>query len=413
MNKILKGQLLIIALVALALGSCQRKPLYLRVSQGQVDVVIYDVRLDLLWGTDWQTAWQYDWDENLYGPIGYTKPDMVKATIYNLRTAAPDTTRVNSWFRVFPAHGGRISLNTGACYDMLFFNAGTEYILLDEAPDYAYYQASTRHTDTPPSIAADTPGLKKEGSGYVGYKQPDELFGTFLHGLLVSDDPLDYEHIIDPETGQMTHIFHIQATLTPHTFIYLVQVMIINNEDDQGYIISARRTRADGETQRVGAGEMLLTNMASGVELFSRKTFHSPATLIIDADHIRPIQHRNLRLPDGTTREGDIFATRLLTWGLPDMDPQVEWERVKAGQTPTPQALTNQMVVKFYLRSGRYHPQSFDLTDQLLHHPAGGVLTIVMDASTIPPGELEPTENGGTFSATVEGWNEINADLAI
>ena len=73
-------------LVALLLTSlftgCERKDLYLA-QRGtlSIDVSVYDIQLDMMWGADWQTKWQYLWDESLFGPIGYTEPSGVRANV--------------------------------------------------------------------------------------------------------------------------------------------------------------------------------------------------------------------------------------------------------------------------------------------------------------------------------------------
>lgn len=407
---------LLAALCLLLLASCERKPLYLRVEQAQVDVVIYDVQLDLLWGTDWMQQWQYDWDETAYGPLGYTRPGDVKASIYSLDAGAEGKPRKNCYVRVFPAKGGRVSLATGAWYDMLFYNAGTEYTLFDQAADYAYYHASTRRTDIAPSIPHTDGDTREDGepAEYEGYKQPDELFGTFLNQLQVSEDPADYETFFDDETGQTTYLYHIKATLWPHTFIYLVQVLVVNNTDDKGDIVSVRRTRQSGQTIRAAAKDLTLTGVASGVSLFDRINFQSTAAITADEDHVRPLQHKMLRLPDGTQTEGDVFATRLLTWGLPTIDPLAEWDRVKAGTSNTHYGEPNKLAVRFYLRNGKLYNVLYDVSEQMRRRPAGGVITVVLDASKIDPGELDPIDpNGGGFDAEVGGWNEINADITI
>lgn len=57
------------ALLAIAtLSSCERKPLYLQAT-GQIDVEVgvYDIELQYIWGTEWVTEWQYEWDEAEYG----------------------------------------------------------------------------------------------------------------------------------------------------------------------------------------------------------------------------------------------------------------------------------------------------------------------------------------------------------
>ena len=108
-------------------SSCERKPLYLA-QHGtlSIDVSVYDIRLDLLWGMDWNTEWQYYWDESLFGPVGYSEPTGVRANVYTINEAKQ---RFNYTTRNLPKTGGRVSLTTRQAYDMVFYNNDTEYIL--------------------------------------------------------------------------------------------------------------------------------------------------------------------------------------------------------------------------------------------------------------------------------------------
>ena len=103
------------------LTSCERKELYLRVDTTDISVEIYDIRLDLLWGVDWETEWQYSWSESSanFGTIGYTKPELIKGTIYNVDPYSGK--RYSSFFRIFDSNGGRVSLTAGSTYDMMFY----------------------------------------------------------------------------------------------------------------------------------------------------------------------------------------------------------------------------------------------------------------------------------------------------
>ena len=108
--------------VALLLTSiitgCQRKDLYLA-QRGtlNIDVSVYDIQLDLLWGLDWKTEWQYLWDESLYGPIGYTEPTGIRANVYTLDET---NQRFRYTTRNLPKTGGKVSLTTRQSYDMVF-----------------------------------------------------------------------------------------------------------------------------------------------------------------------------------------------------------------------------------------------------------------------------------------------------
>ena len=374
----------------LSMVACERKPLYLRApGNGSVDVSVYDVKLDLLWGFDWETQWQYEWDSTLWGPIGYTTPDIVRAFVYGLDHEA--ISRQNCFTRNFAVSGGRVSLESASWYDMLFFNGGTSWIQFDQATDYSYYNASTRA-----SSRTSYSDRRKEISVYPDYNQPDELFGTFLQKLYVSDDPDDYE-ITQEADGTTVYIYHIDACLRPYTFIYLIQVMLLNNYDEKGMRVK-------------GCQGMSLDGVSQGVELYSRCTYDEEAS--VTADDVKPIQpKRALRLPNGQTVEGDIFASRLLSWGLPGIVPLDHITR--SVQTD----YENHVGMGLVLRNGRTYNISSDITEQMQQHPTGGVITVVYDASEVPDSIInaDPTsQGGGGFNANVEDWsNEQNAEINI
>lgn len=375
-------------LVALLLTSlftgCERKDLYLA-QRGtlSIDVSVYDIQLDMMWGADWQTKWQYLWDESLFGPVGYTEPSGVRANVYTINQI---NQRIKYTTRNLPKNGGRVSLTTNSTYDMVFYNNDTEYILFatDESNDY--YYATTRSNARAPYTRS-----------YTHYNQPDQLFGTFLQNLYVTDDPDDYE-IVKNDDGSILYVFDVNASLTPYTYIYLCQVMILNNKDDKGLRIN-------------GAEGLTIGGLAGGVDLFTRTT-DSTHIVAITQEDIKPLQEdRDLILPDGTAVNGDIFAARIMTWGLPGIDPL---ERLRT-RNPVLSKDSTGMAIGLKLRNGSVYSIEKDITDQIKQYPAGGVVTVVIDAAEIPDsiigGKPKP---GGGFDASVEDWeNEIESDIII
>lgn len=380
-------KLLLALLIVVSMSSCERKPLYLQsTSQVAVEAAVYKIELEFLWGTHWQTEWQYDWDEVAYGPLGYTEPRGVRAVIYGLNK---DMVRDNYFTQNFSSSGERVTLLGGNWYDMLFYNNGTNYILFDTDDNHQYYHATTRKSMRPnkkPSVATRE---------YTDMNQPDELFGTFMEKNEVSLNPEDYDLEYD-EDGNPVYVYTLNAYLYPHTMIYLVQVMLINNTNDQGEKIVK------------GAKNLFLTGLASGVDLFTR--VNSNDCISITTDDIKPLQtDRTLRLPDGSTRQGDIMATRMLTWGLPGIDPL-------AGQRRSETAMSDSCYVGIGLtmsNDAEYHI-SGNITEQLGKRPSGGVITIVIDAATLPEPPKPGEGSGGGFDAEVDDWdNNINADIII
>lgn len=363
---------------------CERKDLYLA-QRGtlKVDVSVYDIRLDLLWGIDWKTDWQYLWDESVYGPVGYTEPSGVRANIYTIDDADQ---RNRYTTRNLSKDGGRVNLTTLQTYDLVFYNNDTEYILFstDDANDYFY--ATTRSN----TKAAYT-------RSYDHYNQPDQLFGTFLDDLYVTDDPDEYEIEYD-EDGTLYYVYNVKAALSPYTFIYLYQVMLLNNTDDAGKRIT-------------GCEGISIDGMAGGVDLFTRVTDSTHLVTITQDDTKPMLTDRDLRLPDGTETVGDIFAARVMTWGIPGVDP-MELRGLRTSAYPKDSV---GMGIGLIMRNGTVYPMQCNITEQIKQRPTGGVITIVIDAAEIPDSIIgNKPKPGGGFDASVDNWeNEINADITI
>ena len=382
--------------------SCERKELYLRVDTTDISVEIYDIRLDLLWGVDWETEWQYSWSESSanFGTIGYTKPELIKGTIYNVDPYSGK--RYSSFFRIFDSNGGRVSLTAGSTYDMMFYNFGTEYTSFYQSEDYETYTASTRISSQASWIRtraeseqSDMPDTTKS---YIDYNQPDELFGALVTDLHINEDPSTYEKEYDID-GNITYIYKVDAALRPYSFIYMYQIVILNNADEKGDRVK-------------GAKGLTVTGLAQGVEMFSRKTFNN--TISISTEDVKPLQnHDNVRLENGETVENaDILAARIITWGLPGIVPI---ETTKAG-TKAVELDKNFIGIGLTLRNGYTHTVTLDITEEMHNKPAGGVITIYYDANNIPQEAIDQKQQttGGGFNASVEDWaNEINAEITI
>ena len=176
--------------------------------------------------------------------------------------------------------------------------------------------------------------------------------------------------------------------------------MILNNNfDGKGNYIT-------------GAKGITVTGLSQGVDLFTRRTFNN--TISISTDDVKPLQnHDDVRLEDGTAVENaDILATRILTWGLPGIVPI---ETTKAG-TKAVELDKNYIGVGLTLRNGYTYTVTQDITEQMHNKPAGGVITIYIDAADIPQDVIDqrPQSTGGGFNANVEDWqNEYNAEVTI
>lgn len=398
MKSIWKSKILILVLtILMTFTSCYRKDLYLRVDQTQITVDITDIRLNLLWGIDWETKWFYDWDESDLGIIGYSMPELIKGTIYNVDTR--DHRRFSSFFKIFDPRGGRVSLTAGSTYDMMFYNFGTEYTLFYQSENYKTLTASTRMSSQSSWIRTRAESESSEMSdtirSYTNYNQPDELFGTLVTDITVNEDPTLYDKEVDEE-GNMTYVYRINASLKPYSFIYLYQVVILNNQDTIGRRIT-------------GSRGITVTGLAQGVEMFSRKTFSN--TISITTDDVKPMQNLRLTL-DGQEKDADVLTTRILTWGLPGINPL---EITRSGNRAI-DLDKNFIGISFSLRNGYGYSVTLDITEEMHQNPTGGIITVYVDAGQIPDEIINKQQQstGGGFNASVQDWaNEFNAEVTI
>ncbi len=400
-KKATKVQIILGLAIAIMFGmtSCERKDLFLRVDRTQITVEISDIQLSVLWGIDWETEWKYDWNESAvsFGTIGYTKPELIKGTIYNVDTY--NHKRFSSFFKIFGAEGGRVSLTAGSTYDMMFYNFGTEYTSFYQSEDYETYTASTRMSSQSSWIRtraeSESSEMPDTTKTYIDYNQPDELFGSLITDLTINEDPSSYEKEYDAD-GNITYIYRINAPLRPYSFIYLYQIIVLNNADEKGDRI-------------IGSKGLTVTGLSQGVEMFSRKTFNN--TISISTEDVKPMQNHDIVL-NGQNTNVDIMAARILTWGLPGINPL---ENTKAG-TKAVEIDQNFIGIGLTLRNGYTYTVTRDITEQMHQKPTGGVITIYIDANEIPAEELEKKQQttGGGFNASVEDWaNEINAEVTI
>lgn len=397
-NKTVKMQMVIYLLlfVVSTFTSCTRKDLFLRIDQSEIRININDIRLDMLWGEDWRSQLLYQWNDDVHGRLGYTEPEWIRATIYDLDSKS--FSRTGSFNRNFTRAGGRVSLTAGQWYDMLFYNADTEYIIFGQKDLNSDYMATTRSTSMNVYTRATEDDADQPSRYHSDYNQPDELFGSFIDDMQISEDPDDYEQMID-SLGSIVNVYNIETTLQPYTFIYLLQVVIVNNTDEKG-------------ARLVGGKGVTVTGLSQGVELFSRRT-HSESVSITSED-VKPTQSlKNVELPNGVTTDCEVFASRILTWGLPDVTPLME--RTKASTEVIDE---NFIGVGLVTRSGYVYNYTADITEQMHQHPTGGVITIIVDANEIDDKYIDqpqkPTTGGGGFNASVENWgNEYNASVTI
>jgi len=418
-NPVARMLLIAAVLVSLLNTSCVRKDLWLPNRQANIDIALYDIDLELYFGFNWRFEWYYEWPEEdpAYGPLGYTTPEDVRATIFYLNGMRGD--RRSPFTKNMSLNASnRVSLIAANWYDMLFYNPGFKYIVTDpDNSEYKYYNMTTRANSDSRSYLPhstrdnDDTEVPVNDQTYAVYNQPDELFGVFLQDMYVSEDPEDYE-ITKDEEGNTVYLYRINATMEPYTFIYLIQPIIKNN-----YMDAHDVENPDSAARIPAINGLTVTGLAQGVELFSRKDWTK--AISISTEDIKPMQtHKTVKYPDGTVVEDvDVCASRVLTWGLPGIDP-LEARRVLDETGVAPENKEGNWVgLNLVFRGGDVRAIRFNISEQMRQHPTGGIITVEIDAAQFDRIDIDHKSvgpSGGGFNASVDNWsNEVNSTVTI
>lgn len=370
--------------VALSMHSCIEPPLRLPAEEAVVDFPIVITDMDVVWNVDadWRTNWYYGWDETdrkLWGEIGYPQPN--DFVIY--RYFLGDEKRVpHTDVDKFSIHGNsfRRTYQFGY-YDMLLRSEiegheGTQVVTLDESN----LDEVTASTTVTRSISLS----RAQGSRATAlFNQPEIFYSAYPRDIFISHNIEDYDYY-DEEKG--VWVKHLHSTLQPLVYIYLVQVILINN---------------DGRVKSI-SGDCAISAMASGTSVNTAHTFNDPCMVYFN------VRMKNDIIVNGT--KTDIIGGKLTTYGLCDMDGVGSDTRSEYHGSRT--ELPNYLYIDLNMSGGSVQTIKENITAQCQKQCHGGVITVIIDASTIP----NPTEGGGDgslFNPKVEDYEELIYDIPM
>ena len=230
--------------------------------------------------------------------------------------------------------------------NMLFYNIDTEYIVYKDKDKLSTLTASTNLADGSLSAVANVDSLGDEAV----YKQPDVVFSSKI--VSFSDSVLrnDTLHVV----------------LKPLVWSYVVEVDINENLD------KVRRARG------------YMTRLAKSVKV---------------AEHATNDDTMTVGFSMNVCRAGVCAIVK--SFGIPRYNPD----------SPTlPPAPGCRLIVVLTLTNGRTVTQKWNIDNQMLAQPAGGVIT--PGAMTIPKDSLVGGNAG--FDVDVDGWGDphnYNLDL--
>lgn len=291
--------------------------------------------------------YRYDWEEN-YGYTDWVAQWPENYIPYDeLRPGKPSGIRVINYggegqsnIHNIGADGGVVTLYEGL-NDILFYNNDTEYILFSRHQEGNY--ATTRAT-TRTKTRATYLGSPYANEGEETMTPPDMLFANFISEYVP-------EKVVDPAP--------IEITLQPLVYTYKVRY-----EFEKGLEYAA-----------IARG--VLTGMARSVTMDNGNTSKEAATIIYDCEMT------------------DYGARALVTtFGIPDF-PNVNYPTRNDGRK-------HALNLEIMMKNGKMITFDFDVTDQVLAQPHGGV--IVVDGIVIE--DSVGTSGSGAFDVEVDDWGE-------
>lgn len=412
-------------------SSCIEPPLNLPAEELIVDMPLVIVDLDIVWDLDidWQTRWHYKWDavdQDLWGEIGYPTPTNYEVRRYYLgkephqphTTVDPFTIWGSSFRRAYQF----------GYYDLLVWSNidskdGTQVVLineknLDEVTATTSISRGMSRVVTKASLSGSSTraqmlygSTRKDSTSTVTglYNQPEVFYSTYPQDIYISQNKNDYDYY---DEVNKCYVKRINCELTPLVYIYLVQVIIRNNN---GKIIGC-------------SGDNAISNFASSTSVNTGHTGQKPSMIYygsryksgvtISRNDTILLYNECKDLAPAILHEGevvDIIGGRLTTYGLCDM-PSYAATKSSSEYNGTRTDLENFLYVDLNFNNGATGTLEINVTEQCRKQAHGGIITIILDANDITPPKPDPGPDQGSgslFVPTVEDYDEIVYDIII
>lgn len=356
--------------------------------------------INVVWNIDseWKYRWYYGWDDvdsTLWGPIAYPIPTNYEVRRYYLgqEPGAPHT-NVDA-FTIF-GNRFRRSYQFGY-YDMLIWSNidsedGSQVLKINESNlDEVTATTSVSRGITRLFASEANQESSSSSNAVTGlYNQPEIFYSGYPRDIYISPNMEDYDYYDEEEH---CWVKHINCKLTPLSYIYLVQVIFLNNDG-----------RVVGTT-----GNAALSAFASGTNVNTAHTNNDPVFVYFNTrykDHLKygyPVRDQDC----------DIIGGKLTTFGLCDMASYVEApDHLYSGSRTD---LPNYLMVDVKFRNGTEQTLQYDVTKQCREQAHGGVITVIIDCNELPmpdPGP-NPGGSGSLFVPTVEDYDEVIYDIPL
>lgn len=344
----------------------------------EIKLPLVEINLDTYWDYDlettyetkknWRDEWYYGWDEEdqrLFGPIGYTEPDVFLLRRYYTGSTplVPHTSVLSATVK---GNSFRGRYNWGF-WDLLVWNDiitpdGVQSLIFDEQTSLDYVTAYTNQ-----SMAF----ARYQAPRYThAFYQPEELFSAYAQGIEIDKELTDFEY--DPVNN--VYVKHIGLLLEPITYIYLTQVILHHNNH--------RIVGVDGSGNLSGFGRTTVINTGITGE---------------DAITVHYYNRLKYNCPRGDELV-DIVGGRLLTFGICGVNAN----RIKKREEVTDNN-SHYLDVTMQFNNGLDSTFVFDVTEQVRRRWKGGVITVELDMDTV---RIPSRTGGSAFDAVVKDFED-------
>lgn len=378
----MKQKALLSLIIALLCTACIEPPLHLPGQEILTEMPAVETELSVVWDVDVDltTDWYYGWDiqdQAIWGTLGYPMP-----TSYQVRRyfTAEDPKAPHTEVDAFSINTTRFRrFFSFGYFDLLFWSDidspdGTQVLVMEESLDHVF-ATTTGTRGLAPSAAAD--------AGLIGLRnQPEIFYGTYLEDVYISRNLDDYEY----NAEENIYIKKIETQLRPMVYIYLVQIILENN---------------DGRVKGIN-GNTALSSMASGVNVNTGVTSDSPSVIYFNTRFKHNMQ--------AAGKNCDIIGGKFTTFGLCDMEP---YTRAGALYEGSRAALNNKLYFDLVFSNEGTKTVSVDVTEQCQKQAHGGIITVWIDCTQL---ELPPDPEQGTnslFLPTVEDYDDVSWEVEM
>lgn len=369
---------LLLFLATFSITSCIEPPLHLPGQEMKIILPQVDTDIDVAWDvhTDVQVKYHFGWDETdaaLWDSLEYPMPKLIEVRRY-YTGENPDGAIVGKDGFTIDTPSFRKYFQFGY-YNILFWS---DVDFKGESPNVQIDESNPNNVIAYTNGSKGFNGRSENDDAIIGlHDQPEMMYGAYPKDVHISENLNDYEY--DAENN--VYIKHIEAILKPLVYMYLVQIVLHNNESI---------------VQDVD-GNAAITSLARGTIVNTGHTLDDACMVYM------PTRMKKGIKIDG--EEVDIVGGRLNTFGLCDM------ERYDSNKGTTYQGgrsdLHNYIYFDLTLADGTVKTYRRDITDQMKKQAYGGIITIDIDCMQLEPEYQSELKMESLFLPTIEDYKEV------